>query len=276
MRWLLLLVLAGCAPRPAPVIALLTDYGPQDSYVGELKGAIYTLAPDARVTDLTHAIPPYEVREGAHLLGRIARRFPAGTVFVVVVDPGVGTARRGIAVRSAKGKFYVGPDNGLFTHIYDDEAPCTVRELADRRFWRDPGASGTFHGRDIFGPVAAHLSRGVSLDSLGPAVADPVRLATTPVRRDGAVILGEIVHVDVYGNCSTNIPGSLLDAEAYEVGGLVFPRRSTYGGVPAGEPVLVLDAEGMVELARNRASAARKSGWKAGTPLRLRPIRRVD
>lgn len=300
-----LVLLAGCASSLSrPVIALLTDYGTRDSYVAELKGAIYSIAHDARIADLTHEVPAFDIREGAYLLGRAARQFPSGTIFVCVVDPGVGTARKAIAVRSAKGKVYVGPDNGLFSRIYDDEGPCVVHELAERRFWRDPpsptqggeapdraGARGavepasrgsaeadpststTFHGRDIFGPVAAHLSSGAAIESLGPRVAAPVRLSATAAARDGDAVVGEIVHVDVYGNCSTNIPASLLSEGVFDVNGRRFPRKATYADVPEGQPVLVIDSEGRVELALNMGSLGASSGWKAGTALRITSIK---
>ncbi len=269
----LLALLASCAPATPPVIGLLTDYGTQDSYVAELKGAIYAVAPDARVTDLTHQVPSFDIREGAYLLGRAARQFPPGTIFVAVVDPGVGTARRAIAISTAKGRFFVGPDNGLFTRILEDEAPCVVHELDERRYWRDPGASTTFHGRDIFGPVAAHLSRGVAIDSLGPRVDSPVKLTTTAAVRDGEATLGEITHVDVYGNCSTNIPASLVGEGTFDVAGRKFPRRATYAGVPEGHPVLVIDSDGRVELALNMGNLGAAAGWKAGTPVRLIPAK---
>ena len=267
----LLALLASCAPATPPVIGLLTDYGTQDSYVAELKGAIYAIAPDARVTDLTHQVPSFDVREGSYLLGRAASQFPSGTIFVAVVDPGVGTERRAIAILTAKGKFFVGPENGVFTRIYEDEGPCVVRELTERRYWRAPGTSTTFHGRDIFGPVAAHLSRGASIDALGPRVDAPVRLATTAAVRDGDAVIGEIIHVDVYGNCSTNIPASLIGDGVFEVAGRRFPRKSTYAGVPEGSPVLVIDSEGRVELALNMGNLGAAFGWKAGSPIRLTP-----
>jgi S-adenosylmethionine hydrolase len=269
--WLALL-LASCAsaPKRQPLIGLLTDYGTRDSYVAELKGVIYKVAPQARVIDLTHQVPSFDIREGSYLLGRAVKNFPADTVFVAVVDPGVGTARKAAAVQTASGKILVGPDNGLFTRVCDEDGPCVMHELAERRFWRDPETSTTFHGRDIFGPVAGHVAQGTALAELGPRVAEPVRLTSTPARQDKHTIFGEITHVDVYGNCSTNIPASMIRGDgAYEVHSRFFRLKPTYADVPEGEPVLVIDSEGMAELALNRGHLGQEMGWKAGTPLRL-------
>lgn len=270
----LLASLGACAApsgEAPPLIALMTDYGTRDSYVGELKGAIYSVAPDARVVDLTHEVPPFEVREGSWLLGLAARNFPASTIFVAVVDPGVGTARRSIAVRTATGHTFVGPDNGLFSAIYDQEGSAQVHELTERKYWRDPATSTTFHGRDIYGPAAAHLSRGVALEDFGPPVADPVHLETPAAYADGDAVVGTIVHVDWYGNVSTNIPAELIGEGEFQSGELVFPRRTSYGAVAVGEPVLVIDSKGSVELALNQASLGAKTGWKAGAEVRLAP-----
>jgi S-adenosylmethionine hydrolase len=267
------LLAAACAQKRPPVVGLLTDYGTQDSYVAELKGIIYKVAPDARITDLTHEVPSFDVREGAFLLGRAIRQFPAGTIFVTVVDPGVGTSRKAVAVRTSRGKVLVGPDNGLMSRVCDEEGPCVAHELTERRFWRDASTSTTFHGRDIFGPVAAHLSRGVALESLGPRVPELVRLGSTRAQRDGDAVVGEITHVDVYGNCSTNIPAGLLGDGVFDVGGRSFPRRATYADVGVGEPVLVIDSEGLVELSLNQGHLGRATGWKAGTPVRLVRVR---
>jgi S-adenosylmethionine hydrolase len=277
-QWSLLTVIvvgfsfAACAHAPRPVIGLLTDYGTQDSYVAELKGIIYKVEPGARVADLTHQVPSFDVREGSYLLGRAIRQFPAGSLFVAVVDPGVGTPRKAVAVRTATGKTLVGPDNGLFSRACAEEGPCVAHELRERRYWRDPNTSTTFHGRDIFGPVAGHLSRGVALEALGPRVPELVALPTTAAAREGQAIVGEVVHVDVYGNCSTNIPAAFVEGgKAYAVGGRVFPRAETYADVSVGEPVLVIDSEGRVELALNQGHLGSALGWKAGTALRLTP-----
>jgi S-adenosylmethionine hydrolase len=269
------LALSACAPKAGrPVIGLLTDYGFRDSYVAELKGVIYAVTPDARVADLTHEVPSFDVREGAHLLGRAVRPFPPGSIFVSVVDPGVGTARKAVAVRTGTGKLLVGPDNGLFTRVCEEDPPCVAHELAERRYWRDPNTSTTFHGRDIFGPVAAHLARGAALESLGPRVPALVRLSTVAARRDGDAVVGQITHVDVYGNCSTNIPAALVgDDGVFEAAGRRFPRRATYADVGVGEPVLVIDSEGRVELALNQGHLGSAMGWKAGAEIRLLPAR---
>lgn len=261
----------GCASHRDPVVALLTDYGTPDSYVGELKGSLLSANPDARIVDLTHEAPPYDIREGAWLLWQCAKEFPRGTVFVGVVDPGVGTSRKGIAVRSAAGHYFVGPDNGLFSWIYAQEGPCTVVELTEKRFWRSTETSTTFHGRDIFGPVAGHLAAGAALEELGPVVANPQKFVPVEGREEGGALVGEIVHVDWYGNVSTNIPAKLATGAAYVAGGITFPREVSYGSVASGDPVLVADSKGHVELALNMASLGAKTGWKAGAQIRLEP-----
>ncbi len=260
---------AGCASRPT--VALLTDYGTSDSYVAELKGAILGANPSASILDLTHEIEAYDIREGAYLLSRAASMFPKGTTFVVVVDPGVGTPRRPIAMRTATGKTFVGPDNGLFSLVMKSEGPCETHALTETKLWRTADPSTTFHGRDIFGPVAGRLAGGVSLAALGPRVDDPVTLDFPAAKDDGGVLRGIVLHVDHYGNVATNIPAAMVKANAYVVNGTVFPRARTYGEVPVGAPVLVVDSTGFAELALNQKSLGQTGTWRAGTALTFEP-----
>src|SRR5277367_5298691 len=164
------LSLASSAQAAPPVIGLFTDYGWDDPYVAQLKGVILTLNPNARLLDLTHSVSPYNVTEGAYLLDQCAEEFPAGTIFVAVVDPQVGTARDPILLETAKGKFFVGPDNGLFTQVLAHEGFSKAWILDKPQFFRSGDASRTFHGRDIFGPVAAHLAAGTDPERFGTAV----------------------------------------------------------------------------------------------------------
>src|SRR5215211_2516760 len=168
------------------IVTLLTDFGTVDYFVGAMKGAVLASNPEARVVDITHEVPPYDVESGA---------FPEGTVHVTVVDPGVGSARRGIAVEG-RGHTFVGPDNGLFGHVYERVRPFRVFHLTNRNFFRRE-VSPTFHGRDIFAPVAGALARGVRAEELGPEVFDFVRLPSAAVEKtaDGTLV-GSVIHVD--------------------------------------------------------------------------------
>ena len=161
------------------VITLLTDFGLEDGYVAAMKGVIAAIAPDARLVDVTHLVPPQDVASGRFRLLTVVPYFPPGTIHLAVVDPGVGTARRAVAIRSASGSCFVGPDNGLLLGALETDRPAAAVELSEPRFWRTPTPSATFHGRDVFAPVAAHLARGVDLGALGPSIAPEtlVRLA---------------------------------------------------------------------------------------------------
>ncbi len=277
-------VLAGCAhaPRtttPSLAIVLVTDYGTKDFYVGALKGAIRSAHPSAEVLDATHDVAAFDVAEGAYTLSRLSGLWPAGTIFVVIVDPGVGTSRRGIAVRTNEGRTYVGPDNGLFTYVIDREGLAEARELTNKANWRQGVISATFHGRDVFGPVAGHLAGGVALSELGPEAKDLVRLPIERAHVAEGRLLASFVHVDTYGNASTNATVDMLrsigakegDTLEAEVGGkrLSLPWGATYGSVPEGQPVLVIDSDGGVELAINMGSLGKEHGVKAGAAVSI-------
>ena len=204
----------------APVIALLTDFGHRDTYVGELKGAILTVNPTATIVDITHHVPPQDVRAGAFLLGNAVPAFPTGTVFVAVVDPGVGSDRRPVLVETPRGAF-IGPDNGLFTRVLwpgdSVSEPALSSVLANVRafhltnpaYWRDH-VSNTFHGRDVFAPAAAHYASGVPAAELGNPATSLWRLPFPLPKLEGATVTGEVVYVDHYGNLVTNIPAGML------------------------------------------------------------------
>src|SRR3954469_15734453 len=186
------------------LITLLTDFGTADYFVGAMKGVILSINGDARIVDLTHEIPPHDIMSGAFTLAAACRNFPAGTIHVAVVDPGVGSARRPILV-SSRHQLFVGPDNGLFSFIYQDEADKRVIHLTNESFFRRP-VSATFHGRDVFAPVAAALSKGVAPEEFGPAIKDYVRLPEIKPRPLGAGQLeASVIHLDRFGNCVTNL-----------------------------------------------------------------------
>ena len=264
-----------------PILALLTDFGTRDHYVGAMKGAILSVAPDAHIVDILHDVPPHDVEAGAFALAAACPAFPEGTAFVAVVDPGVGSRRRGLAA-AAGGHVFVGPDNGVLSLALAEDPAARVRALAEPRFWR-PRVSATFHGRDVFGPVAAHLASGVPLDDVGPAVTDPVRLAVPAVRADGPDEWdASVVHVDTFGNLVTNVDERALFDMVRSVGdradvvvvlnGAVIPLATTYSDVADGEPCALLGSAGRLEVAMNRGNAARSLGAGRGDRLRVRRI----
>lgn len=255
------------------VITLTTDFGVTDSFVGTLKGVILSRAPRATIVDLIHGIAPGDVRAGAFALLTGYRFFPKRTVHVVVVDPGVGSARRAIAVQSREHSF-IGPDNGVLSWALAREAVRSVRLIANERLWLQP-VSRTFHGRDVFAPVAAYLARGGKFERLGPAVADYIRLPWPPVKEAGGDLVGEVLAVDRFGNAITNIPESSAQAESREGVVLAGRRRlcrvaACYAAVPRGQAVTVFGSSGFLEIAVNGGSAAAELHLKVGTRLTLR------
>lgn len=259
---------------PMRVITLTTDFGTQDQYVGAMKGVILSIAPDVHLVDITHEIPPQNVREAAYILASTAPYFPEKTIHVAVVDPGVGTERRPIAVRTRKA-FYVAPDNGLLTPVLKVDPPEEVVHLNNPTYWR-PQVSRTFHGRDIFAPIAAYIARGVPLSAMGEPI--PVEgLVTLPwpearVLSDGS-IEGMVVHVDRFGNIVTNIPADMLtgkrDAWVFRVGrqelrGL----RTAYAEVDVGEPIALIGSNATLEFSVREGNAAARWRVQAGDPVR--------
>ena len=242
------------------VITLLTDFGPTDAYVGAMKGVIAGIAPEARVVDLTHNVPARDIYAGAFHLLTAHRYFPAGTIHVAVVDPGVGTQRAIVAVR-AGAHVFVGPDNGVLRWAIDDAGgPVSAVRVEDRRYAL-PEVSATFHGRDVMAPAAAHLAVGVPLESLGPPTAQ-LSGERFPEPRDGR---GVVVHVDHFGNCITNLPP---DIAALEVLGRRLAVAPAYAAAPAGRAIAVAGSAGFLEIAVNGGSAAALLGIGRGTPVR--------
>lgn len=256
------------------IITLATDFATHDWFVGTMKGVILGIAPHATIVDITHEIPPGDIRAGAFALAASHRFFPKGTVHVAVVDPGVGSERRALAVQTAN-YFFVGPDNGVLSLALAREKIKSIHQLTNDEFFLKP-VSRTFHGRDVFAPVAAHLSLGVPIQKLGPRLEDFVKLDWPRLRfRDGK-IEGEIVRVDRFGNLITNI-----DAENLRVFGdkpcEVFAKRKRlcpiapfYGAVRVGRPLAVLGSTGFLEIAINGASAADKFRLRVGDAISLR------
>jgi S-adenosylmethionine hydrolase len=249
-------------------IALLTDFGLADPYVAALKGVLATRAPGAPIFDLVHEVAPGDVEGAAFLLAAAASYWPAGTVFVAVVDPGVGSERRILAVRH-RDRSYLAPDNGLLEPWLDDGE---VR-AAQRPDLYLQGPGSTFHGRDRFAPLAAFLATGGGFEELGPPVANPERLPIVRPRRhaDGGAS-GRVAHVDRFGNLITDLPSDWLPAAGFElwIGDHRVRRGAThYAAIPRGEPAVVAGSMGRLEVSLRDQSLARAWGVQRGTPVRL-------
>jgi S-adenosylmethionine hydrolase len=257
------------------VITLLTDFGLEDGYVAAMKGVVAMIAPEARLVDVTHLVPPQDVASGRFRLLTIAPYFPPGTIHLAVVDPGVGTARRAVAIRSTTGAYFVGPDNGLLLGALEIDPPVVVVELSESRFWRTPTPSATFHGRDVFAPVAAHLARGVELEEVGVTVApetlvrlDLGRWKTVPGGAEGTVQA-----VDRFGNLISSVPGSLLAGRgswSATIRGRTVSGHRTYGEVPAGVPLALVGSHGFFEVAVHGGDARSALRAGVGDPVQIR------
>jgi S-adenosylmethionine hydrolase len=257
-----------------PIITLLSDFGLEDGYLASMKGVIATLAPEARLIDITHLVPPQDVASARFRLLTVSRSFPSGTVHLAVVDPGVGTSRRAIAVRSQSGSFFVGPDNGLLTGALETDPPAAAVELTEPRFWRTPVPSATFHGRDVFAPAAAHLVRGTPLEALGQPL-DAAKLVKLELPICEAVpggFAGGIQAFDRFGNLISNVPGALVNARpdwTVSIAGRSVPGRWTYADVLPGEVVALVGSHQFVEVAVNRGDARRVLGVGIGESLQI-------
>lgn len=243
-------------------VTLLTDFGTADGYVAEMKGVIMSRAPTATIVDVTHDISPQDVESGRLAVARYWRRFPAGTVHVAVVDPGVGSPRAALAVESDE-RFLVGPDNGVLS-------PALL--VAGARAVTLPipaGASPTFHGRDVFAPAAADLAMGTPLDELGSPTLDLViRRTPEAKRRSDGSIEGQIITIDRFGNAITNLLA--LRAQSVEVNGSVLPLHRSYADVQHGEPTALVGSTGLIEIAVRDGNAAATMGLERGTIVVLR------
>ncbi len=245
------------------LIAILTDFGWRDGYAGILKGVIWNISPGVQISDLTHEVAPQDILQGALTLGRAVPYFPAGTIFLAVVDPGVGTHRRPIAARFGE-NFYVAPDNGLITMPMDEAVrkgqPVEVVHLNRPQYWL-PTVSNVFHGRDIFAPVAAHLANGVPLRDLGERIHDPVRLKFAVPARTEQGWRGEIIHIDSFGNLATNLRAEHLQGRGKievcigqeRIRGMV----NTFGEGAPGQLVTLIDSAGALAISVVNGSAER-------------------
>lgn len=245
-----------------PIITLLTDFGTADGYVAELKGVLLSAVPDATVVDLSHDVPPQDVESARLAVARYWRRFPGGTVHVVVVDPGVGSARAALAVSSDE-RFLVGPDNGVLS-------PSLLASGARAVLLPVPAsASATFHGRDVFAPAAASLATGSPIDSLGPPCLDPVIRRTPEARRgpDG-VVIGEVIAIDRFGNAISNLIAPR--GGSIEIVGRVLPIVRAYTDGAVGDVIALIGSSGFVEVAQRDGNAARTLNVARGSTVILR------
>lgn len=255
------------------IITLTTDFGLQDHYVSVMKAVMLGIAPDVRLVDVSHQIPPQDIMAGAWVVRNASLSFPKGTIHLVVVDPGVGTARNPVAIR-IKDQIYVGPDNGIFSLIAD-EFEYTARRLTEKKFWVD-NPSNTFHGRDIFSPVAAHLANGVPFEELGEPVDELVtyRWAVPISDKDG--IQGWVIHIDRFGNLISNIPADLIHKSIGNsrfriyVGNTILDEVvTTFADVTDGEPVAYIGSSGTLEIAINKGNAREMLGVQKGAQISI-------
>jgi S-adenosylmethionine hydrolase len=262
-----------------PVIGFMTDFGTLDDAVGLCKGVMLSIAPDAQIVDITHQVTPFSIADGARYLLRAAEYFPPDSIFVVVVDPGVGTNRAPIIARSKRGQYFVLPNNGLLTLVQDRIGITGAHAIVNPK-WMLSAVSNTFHGRDVFSPAAGHLARGEHWEDAGPAVPDLVRLDLRTATVDTAGISGNVVALDgPYGNLITNVSKERFEELGYRLGDTVHvkvgseefdvPYVRTFGEVPVGLPLLYIDSSNLVSLAINQDNFARVHGITPPTTLVL-------
>ncbi|MBC7218087.1 MAG: S-adenosyl-l-methionine hydroxide adenosyltransferase family protein [Candidatus Caldatribacterium sp.] len=257
------------------LVVLLTDWGTKSYYQGVVKGVIKQIAPEVEVIDLTHEVEPFNVREAMHVLFRAYRDFPKGTVFMGVVDYGVGTERKAIAFETESGYFFVGPDNGLFTLVAEAERVTRIVELANPEYFYRATPSFSFHGRDIFAPVSAYIAKGFDLSLFGKRLESLVLLPYEKARKEGGRILGEVAFFDRFGNVETNIPEIFLEGLKLQSNVTIYLGEKefratycrTYGDVPRGELLIHEDSSGFLEIAVNQGSAREEMRVRGGERL---------
>ena len=259
---------------PKALITLTTDFGLRDHFVGAMKGVIASTAPLAHIEDISHQLEKFDIMEAAFFLGEFWKLWPKKTIHVVVVDPGVGSSRRPILIE-AGGQYFVGPDNGVFTFVMKDSAKWTARELTNVKFFNKQVAR-TFHGRDIFAPVAAHLARGIKPAQLGPKIIDPLQLSIPePVRTSRRTFTGTILKVDHFGNMITNFKApdfAAIRTAPFEMTvGLETVRHLAlnYSECDPGDPFVIEGSSGYLEVCLNQDSAAKRLGCSSGAPVEL-------
>jgi S-adenosyl-L-methionine hydrolase (adenosine-forming) len=275
---------AAGVPRPdgpaARTIVFMTDFGVANDAVAICKGVMWSINPDLRIVDLTHQVTPYSILEGARFLAGASPYYPSGTVFVAVIDPGVGSARKAVVVKSKRGQYFVLPDNGLITLVEDRDGIEGAREITNPSWMTGEAISSTFHGRDIFSPVGAHLAQGEDWTQVGSEleVKKLVRLEIPVAKKDEKGIAGEIIALDdPFGSLISNIKGTDFLSLGYARGNevritlgerqIVLPFVKTFSDVPVGQPLLYIDSRGYLGLAVNQRNFARTYNVKPPLPL---------
>ena len=285
-RWLvaapfaLLLFSLGCANAPVPkdgaatpfrkpTIVFMTDFGTANDAVAICRAVIVGIAPDARIMDITHQVTPFQIEEASRYLYGVTPYYPAGTVFLVVVDPGVGTSRKAVIVKSKAGQFFVVPDNGLVSAVIDRDGLEGAREITNQHWMIQAAVSSTFHGRDIFSPAAAHLAEGWDYTIAGPEVPQLVRLTAKAPKIDAKGITGEIIGLDdPFGSLISDVPKEDLESLGYALDDKItvqinnkpvtLPYVKTFMNVPVGASLLYVDSRGRVGIAVNQGNYSRK------------------
>lgn len=276
---ILTLTSAAFAAAPNGLVILLTDYGGDSIYTGVLKGAIYSKNPEVRVDAISNSVPSFDILAGAYLLVEACKEFPQGTTFCCVVDPGVGTDRKGIVLETKSGQYFVGPDNGLLALVAERYGVVDLREIANPALWREGVQSTTFHGRDIFGPVSASLAMGAAMSDVGPRLEKMTPLDSPQSSVSEGIATGVVIRADNYGNLVTNITRADLEALGIEksaeievhIGEGVFiaPFVNTYADVPEGARLVLVQSIGLIELAINKGSLSEALGAGLHAEVRL-------
>lgn len=269
---------AGAKTATRPAIVFITDFGTANDAVAICKAVIVGIAPDVRIMDITHQVPPFSIEDGARMLAGVTPYYPPGTVFLGVIDPGVGTSRKAVIVKSKKSQYFVVPDNGLVTTVIDRDGFDGAREITNPAWMIGDNISSTFHGRDIFSPAAAHLAEGEDWTLAGPEVTELVRLSPRVATIDARGITGEVIGLDdPYGSLITDVQGSDFKNLGYTLGDKVtlkidkrqyaFPYVKTFMGVPVGQPLVYIDSRGRVGIAVNQGDFSKKYAVSPPVPL---------
>lgn len=255
------------------IITLTSDFGLKDSYVGSMKGVILSLIPDIEIIDLCHTIHPQDVHHGAFVLHTGYSYFPAGTIHIAVVDPGVGSTRRAITLQTDK-YIFLAPDNGLLSYIFRDEQILSIRNIENKNLFRDT-ISPTFHGRDIFAPVAAHIAQGIALNKIGPKIDNPIKLSLSePVKTNGQIIT-HIVCIDQFGNLITDITQKYWNEHIGNrrffilCGKRIEKINQAYSESPENEILAIFNSSGYLEISSYRGNAAQQLNMQPGNEIEI-------
>jgi S-adenosylmethionine hydrolase len=301
----LLVFCAGCAQQPAPkespaanqpspatrpTIVFMTDFGTANDAVAICRAVIFGVAPDVRLTDITHQVTPFSIEEASRYLYGVTPYYPASTVFLIVVDPGVGTSRKAIIAKSRKGQYFVAPDNGVLTPTLDRDGLDSAREITNQNWMIQAAVSSTFHGRDIFSPAAAHLAAGWDYNLVGPVLPELVRLTIKTATLTDKGIEGDLIGLDdPFGSLITDIPRDDFQKLGYVLGDkvavqlnkkpVIVPYAKTFMDVPVGESLLYIDSRGRVGIAINQGNYSKKYNTEVPgsiwIPRKHTPIPRV-